>query len=268
MTHREQQSKDGFVTLMLVPPKKPAQEMISPKEMIFLVDCSGSQADKAMVKTNETLKYIVAHMNPNDTFQIISFGKDSRTLFDKPETYSVAMQQQAVKFIDSLESKMNEGTFSAPAVERVLSRPNDSQRLRLVIFMTDGRMGNAKDVLSVIRKHHSNSKWFPFGVGYNVNRTFIDGIASEGGGKAYIVDAHSTPQDEASKFYALIASPLITDVKIDFGNLKITDVYPSEAGELWSASPLYVQGRYQRSGAGQVTLTGNIGGKPYRETLT
>lgn len=267
LTHKDPQSKDGFFTLMLVPPKNPSQQEISSKEMIFLVDCSGSQAGAPLEKTKETLKYIINHLNPNDTFQVIAFEHNARTLFEKPEKLSPGTKEQAQKFIDPLEGKFNDGTWSTPAVEKVLSMPNDAKRLRIVVFMTDGYMGYDQDVIGLIRKYRSDVRWFPFGAGDWVNRAFIRTIAKEGGGEPEFVQSNDSANVVAKRFYDRIAAPVLTQVKVDFGDLKVSDVFPREVADVWAQRPLYFQGRYTQPGSGTVTLSGYAAGKPYEEIL-
>ncbi len=267
LTHRDPQSNSGYFTLMLMPPKKPSQQQTSPKEMIFLVDCSGSQEGGPLKKAKETMKYIIDHMNPDDTFQVIAFKEKEEMLFEKPEHVSPASKEQAKKFIDPLEGQANKGPWKTSAVERVLSMPNDAQRLRIITFMTDGYMGYDQEVIGLIHKYRSNARWFPFGVDYWVNRAFIRSIAKEGGGEPEFVPLDSSTEEVAKRFYDRISAPVLTQVKVDFGDLKVNDVFPREVGDVWAQRPLYFQGRYTQPGSGTVTISGYAAGKPYKETL-
>lgn len=263
LTHHDKQG--GFFTLMLLPPKKVTTDEVAPKEMVFLVDTSGSQSGPPLDKAKETLNYILEHMNPNDTFQIIAFS-DGQTFFaPKPQLASGEMKQRAKKFIASLQA--NGGTWMGPAVEKVCALPNDEHRLRIVTFMTDGYVGNDMEILGMIHKYRDKSRWFPFGTGNSVNRFLIDGIAKEGGGEAEYVLLNSPGNIVGKKFYDRISTPLLTDVKVDFKGLEVKEVFPKELSDVWAEKPLYIKGRYLKPGAGTITLTGYAGGKPYTQTL-
>ena len=263
LTHHDKQG--GFFTLMLLPPKKVTVNEIAPKEMVFLVDTSGSQSGAPLDKAKETLNYILEHMNPNDTFQIIAFS-DGQTFFaPKPQVASAEMKQRAKRFISALQA--NGGTWMGPAVEKVCALPNDEHRLRIVTFMTDGYVGNDMEILGMIHKYRDKSRWFPFGTGNSVNRFLIDGIAKEGGGEADYVLLNSPGNVVGKKFYDKISSPLLTDVKVEFNGLEVKEVFPKEISDVWAEKPLYIKGRYLKPGAGTITLTGYAGGKPYTQTL-
>lgn len=263
LTHRD--DKSGFFSLMLMPPKKVQPEEVSPKEMVFLVDCSGSQNGAPLEKAKETLSYIVDHMNSNDTFQVVAFSSGQKEFAERPQIASPEMKKKAKDFISHLIA--NGGTWMAPAVEKVCSMPNDDHRLRIVTFMTDGYVGNDMEIMGMIKKYRGKSRWFSFGTGNSVNRFLIDGIAREGGGEADYVLLNSPGETVGKKFYDRISTPLLTDVKVDYHDLEVKDIYPHELADVWAQKPLYIKGRYLKPGAGTITLTGYAGGKPYKQDL-
>lgn len=257
--------KSGYLSLMLVPPLQVKQKQIAPKEMIFLLDCSGSQSGEPIKKAKETLQYIVEHMNRHDTFQVVSFNNETSTLFDKPQEASAGMKAKAKEYIASLEA--NGGTWMAPAVEKVCAIPADDHRLRVVTFMTDGYVGNDFEVLGLIHKLRNKSRWFAFGTGNSVNRFLIDGIAKEGGGEAEYVLLNDDGKQVAKRFYERISKPLLTDVSLKFEGVEVTDVVPRQLSDVWAQKPLYFKARYTKPGTGTVKLTGFSGGKPYEQIL-
>jgi Ca-activated chloride channel family protein len=265
LTYRDAKTESGYFTLMLLPPKRVTVEKVAPKEMIFLIDCSGSQRGAPLQKAKETLSYIVDHMNPQDTFQIIAFSNQQKLLFEQPQPVNGERKARANKFIEELEA--NGGTWMGPAVEKACAIPADDHRLRIVTFMTDGFVGNDLEILGLIKKHRTSSRWFSFGTGNSVNRTLIDGIATEGGGEADYVLLNTSGAEVGKKFYDRISSPVLTDVSIDFGKLEVKEVFPKEVSDVWAEKPLYFKGRYIKPGAGTVTLTGYSAGKPYKQTL-
>lgn len=267
ITHRNGKEHDGsgFFTLMLLPPKIVTPDKVAPKEMIFLIDCSGSQNGPPLQKAKEALDYIVDHMNANDTFQVIAFNNQNSLLFEKPEVSSPAMKQKAKEYIDAL--KAGGGTWMAPAVEKVCSIPPDNNRLRIVTFMTDGYVGNDMEILSLVKKNRGTSRWFPFGTGNSVNRFLIDGIAREGGGEAEYVLLNARAGEVGEKFYKRIASPVLTDVSVKFEGLDAREVFPKAVSDVWAQKPLYIKGRYVKPGAGTVTLSGFSQGKPYSKSM-
>lgn len=267
ITHRNAKEHDGsgFFTLMLLPPKSVTPDKVAPKEMIFLIDCSGSQNGPPLNKAKEALNHIIDHMNPNDTFQIITFNNQNSLLFDKPEVSSTQMKEKAKAFIEGLQARG--GTWMAPAVEKVCSIPPDNNRLRIVTFMTDGYVGNDMQILDLVKKHRGTSRWFPFGTGNSVNRFLIDGIAKEGGGEPEYVLLNAKAGEVGEKFYKRIASPVLTDVAVKFDGLDAKEVFPKAVSDVWAQKPLYIKGRYTKPGSGTVTLTGFSQGAPYSKSM-
>ncbi|MGD9683824.1 MAG: VIT domain-containing protein [Candidatus Obscuribacterales bacterium] len=267
ITYRDPRDKDGsgYFTLMLLPPRKVTPLTVAPKEMIFLIDCSGSQSGMPLDKAKETLAYIVDHMNPKDTFQVISFNNGYDKMLPRPMAASPEMKRRALNYIRKLEARG--GTFMAPAVEATCKLPAPENRLRVVTFMTDGYVGNDMEVIGIVKKLRAESRWFSFGTGHSVNRFLIDEIAREGGGEAEYVIAGSKAGETGSRFYKRIASPVLTDIKLQFDGVEVKEVFPKEVSDVWAQKPLYIKGRYLKPGKGSVTLTGFQAGKPYKQTL-
>jgi Ca-activated chloride channel family protein len=255
----------GTVTFLLLPPKRVTPQTAAPKEMIFVVDRSGSQRGLPLLKAKETLLWILDHMNPNDTFQIVDFGSTANVLFERPQPASPAMKAAARRYIEGLEA--NGGTMMAEAVQRVASLPAEGHRLRTVVFMTDGYIGNDFEVIDLVRRLRGTSRWFAFGTGNSVNRFLLEGIAREGGGEVEIVLLDSPGHEVAQRFWQRIGSPVLTDVTLEFRGLDVTDVFPQQVSDLWAGKPLVIQARYDRPGTGQVILRGYRGGEAYREVL-
>src|SRR6185369_6543279 len=102
MAHKTGSS--GYFNLVLMPPKRVKQSEVSPKEMIFVIDRSGSQEGAPLEKAKETMNYILDNMNPQDTFQVLSFSNEAETLFDKPQAASESMKKKAHAYVNSLEA--------------------------------------------------------------------------------------------------------------------------------------------------------------------
>jgi Ca-activated chloride channel family protein len=258
--------RDGYATVMVMPPSKVRAKDIAPRELIFLVDCSGSQSGKPIQKSRETLKYVIDHVNDNDTFQIITFNDSVQSLFAKPEKMSISRKVQAQMFVDKISA--NGGTWMAPAVEAACNLPADENRLRIVSFMTDGYVGNDYEVIGLVKKLRGTSRWFPFGVGDSVNRTLIDEIARAGGGESDFVLLNSSGEEVGRKFYERISTPVLTDVHLSTDGVELHDVYPRAVSDVWSERPLYFTAKYSKSGTGKIYVNGFAHGKPYREVLS
>jgi Ca-activated chloride channel family protein len=257
--------KDGYVTVIMIPPKRVTREEIAPREMIFVIDCSGSQFGKPLEKAKDAMRYFIDHMNPKDTFNIIDFNVNSRMLFSEPKPNTSENREKALKYLQSLEARG--GTWMGPAVEKICKLPAPENRLRIVSFMTDGYVGNDFEIISLVKQLRGASRWFPFGTGHSVNRFLIDQMARVGGGEAEVILLNSPGEEIAKKFYERIAEPVLTDISLDVKGIELKDIYPQAVSDLWSRKPLVFKARYASAGKGTVTIKGFAGGKPYEQVL-
>lgn len=264
LTHRDADT-DGYVTFMLIPPKRVALSAIAPRELIFVIDRSGSQSGAPLEKAKETMAWILDHMQPNDTFQIIDFGSQANQLFERPQVASAAMRTKARTYIAQLTA--NGGTMMADAVRAACTQPTDAHRLRIVTFMTDGYVGNDFEVLDLVKQLRGTSRWFPFGTGNSVNRYLLDQMARLGGGEVDYVLLNDPGAVVAERFHRRIANPVLTDVALEFRNLDVIDALPAAVSDVWEQRPLMVHARYRAPGQGQVVLRGYRAGAPYEETV-
>ncbi|MBI4964817.1 MAG: VWA domain-containing protein [Desulfomonile tiedjei] len=257
--------EDGYVTVIMIPPKRVTPEQVAPRELIFIIDTSGSQRGFPLEKAKETTKYAIDRMNPNDTFNVIDFNDTSRVLFSSPKKNTPENREKALKYIASLEG--NGGTRMIPAIWEALSTSPADNRLRVVTFMTDGLVGNDFEVISMIKKLRDQSRWFSFGTGNSVNRFLLDNVARVGGGEVDYILLNTSGDAVAKKFYERIAAPVLTDLSLTFSGVALEEVYPKVVSDLWSHKPLIFKARYSKPGEGTVTIKGFKGGKPYEETL-
>lgn len=242
-TVAERDREESYVTAMILPPKSVSATEAAPKELVLVVDCSGSQAGPPLEKAKETLHYIVDHMNPNDTFEIISFADETTgKLSPWPQPVSAKTKESAHTFIDSLTARG--GTPMNLGIHDACINPAPGGRLRVVAFMTDGFVSNDYDMLALVRKWRANSRWFTFGTGNSVNRTLIDGIAREGGGEAEYVLLNSDGREVAKRFYERIANPVLTNVSVRVEGIPDAEVYPKQLSDVWERKPLYLHAKF------------------------
>ena len=263
LTHRE--DGDGYLTLILIPPERVTPESAAPKELVFVIDRSGSQRGLPLLKAKETLLWTLEHLNPRDTFQVVSFSNETEKLFDRPQLATPEALGRARAYVNRLAA--NGGTMMAEAVQEVCSSPAPGNRLRVVTFMTDGYVGNDFAVIDLVKRLRGSSRWFPFGTGNSVNRFLLEQIARHGGGEVEYVLLSEPGEDIARHFWERIAAPVLTDLRLEFRELDVVDVLPYEVQDLWAQRPLIVHARYGQPGRGEVVLRGYQNGRPYEQRL-
>src|SRR5580765_2667437 len=177
LTHRDE--RGGFFTLILQPPDKITSEDRTPKEIVFVLDTSGSMYGFPIDKAKEAMKMSIDGLYPDDTFNLITFSGDTHILFDGPVPATQDNIEKAQAFLDTRQG--GGGTEMMKAIKASMDPSDASDHLRIVCFMTDGYVGNDNEIIAEIQKH-PNARVFSFGIGSSVNRFLLDKMASEGKG--------------------------------------------------------------------------------------
>ena len=258
LTHRD--SRGGFFTLILQPPEQIEPEDITPREIVFVLDTSGSMGGFPIEKAKETMRLALDNLNPQDTFNLITFAGDTHILFPAPVAPTAENMRRAKAFL--AEHYGGGGTEMMKAIRAALA-PSDAQgHVRVVCFMTDGFVGNDFEIIGEIQKH-PNARVFSFGIGSSVNRFLLDKMAEAGRGEAEYVTLEANAAAASRRFYERVRAPLLTDIQIDWGGLPVADVYPQRLPDLFSAKPVILSGRYNAGGRGSIKLMGKVRGRDF-----
>jgi Ca-activated chloride channel homolog len=258
LTHRSE--KGGFFTLILQPPDRITAEDVTPKELVFVLDTSGSMEGFPIEKAKETMKLALDNLYPSDTFNLITFAGDTRIMFPAPVPATRANLAKAQAFLSRTSG--NGGTEMMTAIKAALEPSDDQSHVRIVCFMTDGYVGNDMEIISEVQQH-PNARVFSFGIGSSVNRFLLDKMAEAGRGEVEYVSLNDDGSAAARRFHERVRNPLLTDISIEWNGLPVADVYPQRIPDLFGAKPLVVTGRYSSAGRGTIRLKGKMAGNDF-----
>jgi Ca-activated chloride channel family protein len=254
-------SDDGYFLLLAAPTvnneTKPAA-----KDVVFVVDTSGSMAGAKLQQAQKALRFCVENLNAEDRFEIVRFSTEAEPLFRELVPADSDHRKRANGFIEDL--KPIGGTAIADALQSALKvRPDKSDRPFVVIFLTDGlpTVGtrNPDEIIANIKKA-SGARIFSFGIGSDVNTQLLDQIAESTGAFSQYVLANEDLELKVSNFYTRIKEPALTNLKLDLGgSVHTTKMYPSNLPDLFKGDQLVVAGRYSGAGDVEAKLTGNVG---------
>ncbi|NLP04997.1 VWA domain-containing protein [Candidatus Fermentibacteria bacterium] len=256
----------GHFMLILQPDVNVDPGDITPKEMFFVVDCSGSMSGQPMEVAKETVRQFVRGMNPGDSFQIIRFSENASGMSRAPLENTPENVERGIEYIDGLYGEG--GTMMIEGIRAAVGYPADPERMRFVIFLTDGYIGNEAEILGELQTTlGDNIRLFSVGVGSSPNRYLIEGLAEEGRGTAYYVGLNEDPVSAVTSVYEKLNNPYLVGIDIDWGRLDVTEVYPARIPDLFAGQPLVVVGRYGEPGRGRVVVSGTIAGERWRQAL-
>lgn len=258
LTHRSE--KGGFFTLMLQPPERVLADDVTPKELVFVLDTSGSMQGFPIEKAKETMKLALDSLYPGDTFNLITFAGDTRILFPEPVPATKANLRKAQDFLAGTTGVG--GTEMMTAIKAALDSSDSQKHIRIVCFMTDGYVGNDMEIIGEVRKH-PNARVFAFGIGSSVNHFLLDKMAEAGRGEVEYVGLNDDGSAAARRFHARVRNPLLTDISIDWNGLPVADLYPQRIPDLFDAKPVAVTGRFLNAAHGTMRLKGKMGGHEF-----
>jgi Ca-activated chloride channel family protein len=255
VTHQDE--RGGFFTLMLYPPENLSYLKRAPMEMIFVLDCSGSMSGKPIEKAKDAITRALHQLQPDDTFQVIRFSNNASQLGPNPLPATPENIRKGLAYVESLGG--GGGTMMIEGIKAALDFPHDPKRFRLVSFMTDGYIGNESQILAEVHNRLGESRIFSFGVGSSVNRYLLDRMAKLGKGAVAYIGLDESAGEIIDLFYERISHPALADVAIDWGGLKVTDVYPATIPDLFVGRPVILTGRFEGRGDTTIRVSGKVG---------
>lgn len=255
LTHRDE--RGGFFTLMLYPPRGLQALGRNPLELVFVLDCSGSMSGRPLEQAKAAVERALRLLEPGDSFQLINFSISASQLGYRPLEATPANVERARRHLRALQSEG--GTMMIEGVKAALDFPHDPQRLRFVCFLTDGYIGNETDILRAVHERLADARIFSFGVGSSPNRFLLDRMAKLGRGAVAYLGHNDDAGQVMDDFFARISHPALTDVKIDWGDLEVSDVFPRRVPDLFVGRPVILAGRFQRDGRKTLRISGRVG---------
>ena len=268
LTHADKSG--GYFTLILQPPEKVSDEAAVPRQLIFVVDTSGSMFGFPLEMAKKTIVRALNNLRKDETFNLITFSGDTRILFPEPvpataENIAKAKQVLAGAY-GSGGTEMMKAIRAALGDDAGSGKPMEGDPVRVVCFMTDGYVGNDAEIVAEVKKH-PDARVFAFGIGTAVNRFLLSKMSEEGHGEVEFVTNPKEAEPAADRFYERVHTPVLANISIDWRGLPVTDVYPREVRDLFSAKPLIVTGRFTKPVAGRIVIKGTQGNGEFSRAI-
>jgi len=258
VTHSD--GTDNYFTMMLYPPEDLSHLKRAPMEMIFVLDCSGSMSGYPIETAKGAIKRALKKLEPDDTFQVIRFSSNASQLGPKPVQATPKNIRNAIDYVDKLRG--SGGTQMIEGIKAALDFEHDPHRLRLVSFMTDGYIGNEAQILAAVYDKLGDSRIFSFGIGNSVNRYLLDRMAKLGKGAVAYIGLQDNSAEVVDLFYDRISHPALTDIEIDWGNMQVSDVFPSSVPDLFVGRPVILTGKFNGTTDSPIRIAGTVAGQP------
>lgn len=254
--------------LMVMPPESElVTGALMPREMIFIVDTSGSMHGVSIAQAKQALQRAVDGLQPGDKFNVVEFNSYTNPLFPASVKASAANVSAATNFVRQLNA--DGGTEMYSALDFALRTPPNEAFLRQIIFITDGAVGNEEGLFKLIDNKLNNARLFTVGIGSAPNSWFMRKAAESGRGTFTIISALHEVGEKMERLFRKLESPQVTDIEVQWPSGVVVDSYPSVVPDLYLGEPVTVKARASggfRSGD-VVRIAGNSVGGAWNSDL-
>jgi len=263
LTYRPVSSQDGYFMLLISPEMEAMKTSRVPRDLVLVLDTSGSMSDLKMSQAKKALKQLMGQLTAKDRFNVLGFASTVRNYEDKLQPATKDHLERANKWVDDLRA--GGGTAIQPALDAAIDqRSKDMGRSFTVVFFTDGlptldERNPDQIVKNVAKRNSENTRIFTFGVGDDVNAAMLDQLAETTRAVSTYVRPSEDIEVKASALNGKISQPVMTNVKLTTTNVKLHEVYPPKLPDLFHGGQLMVIGRYAGQGQAAIKLTGMVG---------
>lgn len=268
LTHRDSEL-GGYFALMVQPKLQYADGDVTPREVVVLIDVSGSMSGAPIDRARQVAEGLLTSLRPADHFNVVTFASGTDRFSSRPVQADPQRVRDAVQFVRALTA--GGGTELDDGLREALyGRPAD-ERVRQVFLLTDGGIGYEEDVLALAQGAVGDdggvNRVFPVGIGDAPNRYLLDRLAEQARGFASYLDLRGSASDTVDLLARRTAYPYLTDLTIDWGGLPVEDLTPTRLPDVYAGMPVVVSGRFDQPGEGEVVLRGRRGRRTFELPL-
>ena len=260
----EERDGETYLLGVIAPPVRHSAEPPA-REVIFVIDNSGSMAGPSMPQAKQALSFALERLTHRDSFNIVRFDDTFEEIFPAPLPATEESIAHAQRFVDRLTA--DGGTEMLPALKAALAdtTPRDG-RLRQVVFLTDGAIGNEAQLFETIKADLGNSRLFTVGIGSAPNSYFMTRAARFGRGTFLHIGDVNEVAEKTTELLTLLENPALTDLALDAGGA-LTAISPSPLPDLYAGEPVTFTAMLDGELTGPLKVSGNFRGRDWVETL-
>lgn len=254
----------NYVLAQVTPPITTRAAPI-PRDIIFVIDNSGSMGGESMRQAKASLAYGLAHLSPGDRFNLVRFDDSVTVLFPSVVSADAAHVAKAQKYLASLEA--DGGTEMIPAMAAALKddASDDAGRVRQVVFLTDGAISDEQGLFDVLNAHRGRSRVFMVGIGSAPNTFLMSHAAEIGRGSFTHIGSTDAVEAAMRRLFDKLESPVATNLTAAFEGVT-GDLTPAAMPDLYRGEPITVAARVTAL-AGALRISGTIDGQPWETRI-
>jgi uncharacterized protein YegL len=267
MSYMASGETSGSFLMLINPDIKSRADKKVPKDVIIVIDKSGSMSGQKMEQARKAAEFIINNLNSEDRFNLVVYESSVNNYQNRMIPYSPEAVRDAIAYINNISA--SGGTNINDALARALSFTNAGTRPQYILFLTDGMptVGETNEqriASNALNANKHKTRIYSFGVGYDVNARLLDRISADHGGSVTYVKPGENLEIAVSEFYKSIQTPVLTDISLEIASAMVTDVFPVRIPDFFEGSQIEIAGRYAKAGRTKIILKGNSFGEEKR----
>ena len=261
------QTDADYGLLMLVPPRA-KQIKALPKEVVVIIDTSGSMAGVSIRQAKRALAYALSQLNPDDRFNVIAFNDRPSEMFSQSQLANRENIRWAQQWLHTLSA--GGGTRMYSALELALKPSKVENSYRQVVFITDGAVGDEANLLSLIEQKLKQTRLHTVGIGSAPNSYFMSQAAQLGRGSFRYIGKVNEVHQQINQLFDDINQPVLTDLRVSFpvGNVQPgVEYYPNKIPDLYASQPLKLTVKLPPNSGDYILVQGILNQQPWRQKV-
>ncbi len=258
-----QKWRDAYYSLLMVTPQmetpsKPGDSAL-PRDLVFVIDTSGSMGGESIRQAKRALVMAIKRLQPQDRFNLIQFNSNTRSLFPEVQPATQAMRARAISYAKGLSA--GGGTEMYSAIDTALTQryaaleTGQPERLRQIVFLTDGAVGNEQQLFELIKQKLDNSRLFTIGIGSAPNSYFMSKAAEFGRGSFTHIGSMKMVAERMTELFRKLEAPTLTNLEVNLVQAGLAERYPQRIPDLYQGEPVMVVMKTETPPRG-ISLTG------------
>lgn len=248
---KETVNGEDYLLLMMLPPQKQITEQQLARDLIFIIDTSGSMGGTSIVQAKQSLDLALSRLKEDDYFNVIEFNSTHRNLYPSPRPATSDNIAKAKRWVSELQARG--GTNMFPALHDAFQQMEEMQKLKQLVFITDGAVGNEAQLFQLINDQLGDSRLFTVSIGSAPNRFFMRKAAELGRGSFTHIGKVSEIKDKMESLFTKLESAIVSHIDIDWP--AEVESYPERVPDLYFGEPVLVAAKMPTA-SGEVSISG------------
>ncbi len=265
------QNAADYAQILLLPPgavdaNNTAQRL--PRDVIFIIDTSGSMRGPSIVQAKQSLLLALSRLSTDDYVNVIEFNSFTRPLYQQSQPVNGHTLQQARDFVAALQAEG--GTEMKPALAAALQAQPAAERLKQVVFITDGSVGNESELFALIDNALGSARLFTVGIGPAPNSYFMRKAAEFGRGTFTHIGDQQEVTHKMNTLFRKLESPVMRDIQVQWPEGIEVEFYPDQIPDVYQGEPLLLYAKFNQTlpaGDHTMTFSGRLADKPWQQNL-